>query len=140
MALLSKMAAAKAAGISRPTLYRHIKQGKVSVVIDDDGNQCVDESEIFRVYGKLETTKKDDVTENDVTETEPELRNITVQKPDQENVELLKYKVEVLEKQLEEEKARSKQLLDIVENQTLTLPKPSTKPSRGFIGRLFGKD
>jgi predicted site-specific integrase-resolvase len=136
MALLSKMAAAKAAGISRPTLYRHIKQGKVSVTRDGDGNSCVDESEIFRAYGKLEAIKEEAVTVLDSATNEGSLRNITHAKDKSVNIELLQYKIEALTKQLEEEKARSNKLLDIVESTTLALPRPETS-KKGFLSRLF---
>ena len=134
MALLSKMAAAKAAGISRPTLYRHIKQGKVSVVKDGDGNSCVDESELFRVYGKLEAIEEEDVTVSDSATNSESLRNITPTENEGVNIELLQYKIETLTKQLDEEKARSNKLLDIVESTTLELPRPSKK---GLFSRLF---
>ena len=49
--------AAKLAGISRVTLHAHIKSGKLSTVIGDDGAKQIDPAEIMRVYGTLAHSK-----------------------------------------------------------------------------------
>ncbi len=134
MALISKTEAAKQVGVSRPTFYRHIKQGKVSVTENKDGSESVDTSELIRAYGELKGI--DNVTGN-VKETVTPLQPDTPPEEEGVNVELLQYKVEALEKQLDEEKARSKTLLDIVESTTLALPKPGAT-KKGFFTRLFG--
>ena len=57
--------AAKAAGISRATLYVHIKEGKVSVeTIQKKGNEIrvIDTAELMRAYGELKTIKKKKVS------------------------------------------------------------------------------
>jgi len=51
--------AAELAGISRKTLYAHIKQGKVSAHKDDQGDKVIDHSELLRVYGKQLKTPED---------------------------------------------------------------------------------
>ena len=53
MAKLNITQAAKTAGIAKGTLYNHIKQGKVSVEVDDKGGKVIDTSELQRVYGEL---------------------------------------------------------------------------------------
>ena len=45
--------AAKLVGKDRKTLYRHIKQGRLSCGIESDGVRYVDTSELMRVYGAL---------------------------------------------------------------------------------------
>ena len=52
MAVLNMTQAAKAAGITRKTLYTHIASGKVSTV-DVSGIRGIDVSEIHRVYGDI---------------------------------------------------------------------------------------
>ncbi len=47
--------AAKAVGISRPTLYRRIKSGQLSTVRKPDGARGIDSSELVRVFGELQT-------------------------------------------------------------------------------------
>ena len=43
--------AASMVGITRATLYRHIKKKDISVHKDEDGNPKIDVSELIRVYG-----------------------------------------------------------------------------------------
>ena len=53
MPILTITEAAKAAGISRPTLYRRIKSGHLSTVRQPDGTKGIDSSELVRVFGVL---------------------------------------------------------------------------------------
>lgn len=50
--LVTKSKAADIAGVSRRTLYNHIPQKRISVIVDDDGNEKIDIAELERVYGK----------------------------------------------------------------------------------------
>ena len=52
---LNKYQAAKAAGISRTTLDRHIKDGKISVGKDGTGKTVIDVAELERVYNEVDT-------------------------------------------------------------------------------------
>ena len=52
---LNKYQAAKAAGISRTTLDRHIKEGKISVGKDGTGKTVIDVAELERVYNEVDT-------------------------------------------------------------------------------------
>lgn len=45
--------AAKAAGVTRRTLYNHINQGKVTASRDDKNNPVIDVSELIRAYGNV---------------------------------------------------------------------------------------
>ena len=53
MAVLGLRDAAAAVGVTRQTIYRYTKSGKLSAVIRDDGTQGVDTSELLRVFGSL---------------------------------------------------------------------------------------
>lgn len=53
MAKVNLTQGAKLAGVSRSTLNRHLKEGKISKVNGTDGKPCVDTSELQRVYGGL---------------------------------------------------------------------------------------
>ena len=50
--------AAKAAGITRRTLYNHINQGKVTASRDEKNNPVIDVSELIRVYGNVNVPVK----------------------------------------------------------------------------------
>lgn len=53
MAQVNLTQGAKLAGISRSTLNRHMKEGKLSKGIGSDGKPCVETSELQRVYNTL---------------------------------------------------------------------------------------
>jgi len=50
---LNMSQAAQAAGITRRTLYNHVKQGKVTTSRDEKNNPVVDVSELIRAYGNV---------------------------------------------------------------------------------------
>jgi excisionase family DNA binding protein len=50
MATLSLREAAEQAGVSKSTIFRAIKSGRMSAAKDDDGNFLIDPAELFRVY------------------------------------------------------------------------------------------
>ena len=56
--LLNLSQAAQAAGITRRTLYNHVKQGKVTVSRDGKNHPVVDVSELIRVYGNVNLPEK----------------------------------------------------------------------------------
>lgn len=53
MTVLGLREAAKAAGVSRQTIYRKAKDGELSTVTRDDGSRGVDTSELLRVFGTV---------------------------------------------------------------------------------------
>lgn len=64
MALLNQSAAARVAGINRSTLIRAIKSGKLSTSINEQGERCIDTSELLRVFGPLKQGATGDATGN----------------------------------------------------------------------------
>lgn len=56
--LLNLSQAAQAAGITRRTLYNHVKQGKVTVSRAGKNNPVIDVSELIRVYGNVNLPEK----------------------------------------------------------------------------------
>ena len=53
MASHSVTEAAKLAGVTRRTIYRHIKAGKLSASVTSSDNTVIETSELLRVYGVL---------------------------------------------------------------------------------------
>ena len=53
MASHSVTEAAKLAGVTRRTIYRHIKAGKLSASVTGGDNTVIETSELLRVYGVL---------------------------------------------------------------------------------------
>ena len=148
MAKLNITDAAKAADISRTTMYAHIKKGKVSCEEDEEGNKWLDISELERVYGKLNTPNvQQDVQVNNAEQglTPSETGRIAVMEREIEHLNAqLKTEQErrqQAESREEEIKAEKTRLLGIIEKQTYLLAAPegredSTKT--GFWKRLFG--
>ena len=64
--------AAKHTGLSKPTIQRAIKNGRLSATRNDNGSYSIDPSELERVYGPLPVTSNDngalkqDETPNDM--------------------------------------------------------------------------
>lgn len=56
---LNMTQAAKAAGVTRRTLYNHINQGKVTASRDDKNNPVIDVSELIRAYGNVKLPEKE---------------------------------------------------------------------------------
>ncbi len=54
MVRLNLTEAAKAAKVSRSTLYRHIREGRISRTFNNNDEPEIDTSELIRVYGSLE--------------------------------------------------------------------------------------
>ena len=58
MTTFSISAAARAAGVSRTTLQRAIKSGRLSTTTDAAGDRCIDLSELLRAFGPLQATQQ----------------------------------------------------------------------------------
>ena len=61
MTILTMTQAAQKAGISRSTLYRAIRAGRISIVSSPTGRRGIDVAELIRVFGPLqpETVQKE---------------------------------------------------------------------------------
>ena len=132
MPKISMSKAAKLAGRSRTTLYKHIENGKVSAEKDADGHWAFDVAELERVYGPL---KRVDVQGNSKVDTPERSGNAS----GEHRIALLEQEVSFkdeqirsLKDQLEETKTEKHDLLDVVKAQTRLLQagKEDQKPAR----------
>lgn len=107
MAKVSVSEAARLAGVSRVTMQRHIKKGKVSKSEDEDGNPVVDTSELLRVYGELKTGD----TPVKQSESSTLLQDEAATKSDDTalKIALLEQKINFLEKERDTERERREQ-------------------------------
>lgn len=55
MTYLTVRQAAEQVGVSRQTMFRHIKDGRVSATVDRDGQKQIDVAELLRVFGELQS-------------------------------------------------------------------------------------
>lgn len=104
MALVSISEAARLAGISRTHLYKkYLAEGILSKTQDEQGNSVIDTAEILRVFGKLHG-------DNSVTDEV----NIPLHEELQAENSVLKAKIEMMERLLEEREARINDLKDSI--------------------------
>jgi len=127
MAKLGVVAAAAAVGVSRHTIWRYAKSGKLSVEVAPSGDRVIDTSELVRVFGELQppaTSQQrgagNGVHHADTTEVVATL---------QQHVEEQRAEIERLRGEVEGERAERRALQDryltIIERLQLTGP---TKP------------
>ena len=137
MTEISITEAMKLTGKSRPTLYRHIKSGKLSKT----SNGGIDTSELRRVYGEFETlnvtnenkvvtksikTEKKSISQNEKDETE--IQHL------KEQLEMLKSQLSKTEYQLERSQQKEDKLLQLIENR---LPPPDEDSVVNRLKRKF---
>ena len=120
MALLPVSKAADLVGLSRKTMYAHVRSGKVSATKDSKGTLLIDTSELIRVFGVLRPPQ--DSESNTTRQLEsPDINQVMLEKMEQmaRQIESLTDKVVELQKQL-------------------ALPAPKEE-KKGFLHWLLGK-
>ena len=122
MAYVTIEEAAKLTGKSVQSLYRHVKQGKVSK--HHDG---FDTAELMRVYGALRNTT--DTTVNfDKVSNESEIE-----------LSMLKRENELLRGNIEELRTDKHKLQETIDYFQRQLSAPVQAAEKSFFGKLFGK-
>jgi len=120
--------AAKRGFASRPTLYRAIKEGRLSVKKAKGGGTAIDVAELVRVFGEPESA------------TSSETRNETVSQgvsAVQAERNALHAEVMRLTSDLERERVQIDRLMNMLETYQRQLA--DQRPRRGFLDRLTGK-
>ena len=120
MALLPVSKAAELVGLSRKTMYSHIKTGKVSANRDNKGSLLIDTSELIRVFGALRQ-EKDSVGN---IGRQPELPDVN---------QVLLEKMEQMSRQIE---SLTEKVVELQKKLALPAPKEEKK---GFLNWLFDK-
>lgn len=123
--LHTKAEAARLAGISRATLYSHIKEGRITVA---EGK--IDTSELLRVYGQLKQAEKP--SSDDQVNSKLDVL--------QKQIEFLQEQLRHAHEREKEEREEKRQLLNIVEQQTHLLTHQTTpEPSQDYREhKIFG--
>lgn len=140
MAKVNLTQGAKLAGVSRSTLNRHIKEGKISKGNGKDGKPCVDTSELQRVYGDLShatpsqaVSMTQSETAHSKAENAIEIATLKVE------LHAAKERLEDVSKDRDEWKGQAKTLSTLLTDQRPIGPSTSTpqqKPRKGLLGRL----
>jgi len=145
MAIVSISEAARLTGKSVKTLYRHIENGKLSCVTNDNGSKSVDTSELHRVYRVIKIGSEN-VTNSQMSHVENENDKLLRQ----ENYhlkELLRVQEENTQKLLDSKQEtidslnNAMRLLEDQRQKTSPTPLEETKKeeSKGFFKRLFNR-
>ena len=125
--MLTLTEAAKAVGLSRPAIFKAIKNGRLSATLNNAGHHQIDPAELFRVYKPVNT------------EVSPQ-----VNKVNDDNVTLLTLELSLTRELLEQVKSERDSLKHSLE-QALTLlthtePPKADIPARSLLfEKLFGK-
>ena len=122
MTILTMTQAAQRAGISRSTLYRAIRTGRISVVSLPTGKRGIDTAELMRVFGPLQPNtvqKEQSGTSSDIAVM-------------RERCTALQREVEWLRADLADAKNEKKRLLGLLEMRLL-------QPSQKHKGKKKGR-
>lgn len=114
--------------MSRQTLYRYVKDGRISATVGHDGQKQVDTAELLRVFGTLETAATPETAPGDSVR-QPETGPATAATPAEtaENARLeaelaaARTLLDATRTELAAAKERESKLLDIVQSQTRLL-------------------
>lgn len=101
MASHSVTEAAKLAGVTRRTIYRHIKAGRLSASVTGGDNTVIETSELLRVYGALSQPEPEQVSTGS-HENQPEYVTLLLAEMSQlrEQISSLTSKVDELQDRL----------------------------------------
>jgi hypothetical protein len=125
MALLPLRQAADTAGVSRQTLYRYVKDGRISATVGPDGQKQVDTSELMRVWPELRTpaapvaaeTVTGDSLRQPVTASVTEVETVRLQA----ELAAAQALLDLTRTELAATRDRENKLLDVVQSQTRLL-------------------
>lgn len=151
MTLVSISEAARLAGISRQTFYRHIDKKGISVTKDNDDNPVVDTAEILRVYGALQDTtpshetdiqqlgtpKDNSALQGEIDKLREAIDSLNTER-DRERAQLTEQIVDLrrrLDDEAEERRKLTKLLTDQRTEPERPIPAPQ-KPTESFRTRL----
>ena len=117
MSILTFSQAIRASGASRSTVYRYVKEGKLSATRLPNGRRGIDTAELERVFGPLQKwdTSQTIASKRDGT---AKIQTGMFQERD-EIVELLRQQVQLLERELVDAKAEKAKLLGLLEQRLL---------------------
>lgn len=144
MAIVSISEAARLVQKSRTTLYRYIKEGKLSTCTDSNNADGIDTSELIRVFGNISIVTNEQSSMNKgehgitAVNCSNEQRDLDVTLIQKEfEIDNLKQKIEFLETLLKE-----KDLMVLEKDKRLLLleyQQEKTNNKLGWIQNLFGK-
>jgi hypothetical protein len=137
MSKIGLMKAAELTGKSASTIHRAMKAGRVSFELNEHGERVVDASELFRVFppkasdNRAEELRDD--TPRNIARHDTQAAKMEVElRAEREKIAMLEQLLEEMRQERQAERREKEHLLNILEKQTLLLPKPQeeTPPKR----------
>ena len=123
--------AAKLVGKDRKTIYRHIKNGRLSCGKDDNGNSAIETTELIRVYGAFKNQLQTHVRQKAGKSPHAETENAAA---------LVLTELVGQMRQLREENKGLSRSLDELRKELDTIPRLENKTSQkatGYMGRVW---
>ncbi len=114
--------AAKETGLSKSTISRAIKAGRISALREDDGSYLIEPAELFRVYPRGVAQPSPDMRREAVRNSHEEARATR-----SSDVEILQVKLAMTEAMLQQEKENSRRQQETVEDLRRRLDAASEK-------------
>ena len=146
MSKISIAEALKLVDVSKTTLYRDLKENKLSSTTDAKGKKVIDTAELERFYGQLNSPSVNGAGNNGNSQSDPTEQNGTDGNPESDNSEqngtvdgsptviaVLEDQVAVLKSQLECEREEKVKLLDMLameQEKTKLLMLPQAEPEQ----------
>ena len=138
--------AAKAAGFSKTTLSRAVKNGKLSAKRLDDGSYSIDAAELERwkdsnghrngVVKRIATLFETPETPRETSALQAEVEKLRAQiQSDQRERGFLEQRIEDLKERVDRAERKEDQLHALLVD---LRPQAAAEPRKGFWGRLFG--
>ena len=140
MTYLTVRQAAEQVGVSRQTMFRHIKDGRISATVDRDGQKQIDVAELLRVFGAIQSPVATAKTASDRSrltqknETAPSLTYQIELEKLRAQLELKAAELALAKERISELKSRENQvveeknrLLTLIEQQSRLLTAPTPK-------------
>ena len=148
MAKIPVSEAVKMVGVSQTTLYRDLKEGKMSSDTDARGRIVIDTAELQRVYKETYNPPENSVANSENSQRETIVNNGKSEKGNGKDVNgaviaVLEEQVAMLKEQLESATTREQKLLDMLSSEQektkqLMLPPPNNdEPKSNFFRRIF---
>jgi len=133
MTRLTPTEAAKAGFASRPTIYRRIKEGALTVHKEGNGRKLIDAADLVRVFG--EPGGAEDKTAGDISKAAIELDQAKAE-TEQLRKELAEAHKQAANDRQDAAKERDR-LLTIVENSQKLIADQRQETGKGFWSRVF---
>ena len=148
MSKISIAEALKLVDVSKTTLYRDLKENKLSSTTDAKGKKVIDTAELERFYGQLNSPSVNGAGNNGNSQSDPTEQTVTHGKQESDNLEhngtvdsppaviaVLEDQVALLKSQLECERQEKVKLLDMLameqeKTKLLMLPKPEPEQAQ----------